>query len=103
MLNFFRRYISPSASQRSKLSVHLIANSKSREATAPDESAAMLGHALLLASRIDLVLTNGSSPTVIRDGYTWRASVPMSAGAIPIKPMAEFMNLSNRLGLEKLD
>lgn len=84
MMNFFETYIDPASATRSKLSVHLLAKG-GRVETNGTISDASCG------------LANKKKAFVIEDVRSFKASLPLTAGASPFKDINEYEDLASKL------
>ncbi|OJJ72712.1 hypothetical protein ASPBRDRAFT_42436 [Aspergillus brasiliensis CBS 101740] len=99
VLDFFNQYIHPSSSTRAKLSIHCIAQASTAEATSVDSAAAVRN-----PETQDAVAVNGHEPSVssakipikIEHVKEWKASLPLSPAATPVKRLAEFEDFGSK-------
>ncbi|PYH38592.1 uncharacterized protein BO87DRAFT_442857 [Aspergillus neoniger CBS 115656] len=104
ILEFFDQYIHPSSSARAKLSIHLIAQTSTRGSAAAGYSAATEENvdASALRRDQDAVTVNGhkrslSPATIPIDNVgKWKASLPLSPAATPVKGLAEFEGFGSK-------
>ncbi|GLA67965.1 insulinase (Peptidase M16) [Aspergillus tubingensis] len=104
ILEFFDQYIHPSSSTRAKLSIHLVARTSTEDSAAAGYSAA--GEESVDASALrenqDAVAVKGHkrsvSPTTvpIDNVGKWKASLPLSPAATPVKGLAEFKGFRSK-------
>ncbi|KAI2864641.1 hypothetical protein CBS12448_2857 [Aspergillus niger] len=100
ILQFFDQHIHPSSPTRAKLAIHLIAQASATADAASGDSAVAVGNpdALGLPETQDAVAANAYEPSVspaiipikIDNVRTWKASLPLSPAAAPVKGRAEF-------------
>jgi hypothetical protein len=103
MLSFFNRYISPSSSERAKLSVHLTARVETRKTSLRDKDyteeassvntfhKAAVMNDIEIGARLDTQgLVSKIHPVRIEDCYAWRATRQFSDGVKPVKNLEEF-------------
>lgn len=107
MIDFYKRLIDPKSPLRSKLAVHLHAQTTSpAEAGVPVVSKAM--ESLGLSKKAGnshaeedypapTVEPNGTTPYVIKDVRNFKAMLQISAGPQPVKHISEFEDLDSKL------
>ena len=93
MIEFFKHYISPNSPHRSKLSVHLLAQSSPR----PTDEEANGTEASGMNGDEEIVPPEQKPTTVIEDVPKWKTSLPVSAGAKPVKDLSEFEETEAKL------
>lgn len=87
MVDFYNTYFLPSSPTRAKLSVHLIAQGSSGDAAAAK------------TADVEAVAVDGkkSEPMIITDVRSFKATLPLSEGARPVKDLVEFEELEPKL------
>jgi insulysin len=101
MLSFFNRYISPSSSERAKLSVHLTARVKTGETPLRDKDYADEASSVSISHK-GQGLASKSHPIRINDCYAWRATRQVSDGVKPVRNLEEFAELERICNLSGL-
>lgn len=101
MLDFYNTHLSPASATRAKAAIHLIAQTSPDEVAADkdsptqqvldgkDESASVTSS--------EALLPQGNEAVVIEDIRAFKASIPLSEGARPVKDLSEFEELEPKL------
>lgn len=76
MVEFFASYISPASIKRSKLSIHLRAQSKPQEPT-PEER-----------------VVDATQPVFIKDVHAFKMGMQVSVGVKPVRNLEEFVEVA---------
>ncbi|XXH05044.1 hypothetical protein Hte_011468 [Hypoxylon texense] len=88
MIEFYSTYIQPTSPTRSKLVVQLIAQSIGSKAKEAEESS---------NGDTTTVYSNGTEPLLIRSVRSYKAGLPVTAGARPIRDLTEFEEIDSKL------
>lgn len=106
MIEFFKHYIHPTSPTRSKLAVHLNAQTPQKEAgtsTVSEKVENVLG---LNKSHVDAedgevvkveAAGNGTTPYIITDVREFKSKLQVSSGPQPVKHISEFEELDAKL------
>jgi insulysin len=107
MIEFYQQYIHPSSPARSKLAIHMAAQSPSSDTSAVEE---VIGKGMkILGLNKDhkdeedgetvSVNTegNGTTPYIITDVREFKSMLQVSAGPQPVKHISEFEDLESKL------
>ncbi|PYH69811.1 uncharacterized protein BO88DRAFT_414297 [Aspergillus vadensis CBS 113365] len=104
ILEFFNQFIYPSSSTRAKLSIHLIAQASNGYSAAVGYSAAgeeNVDASALRRNQDDAAVIEHKRPvspaTIPVDNVRkWKASLPLSPAATPVKGLAEFEGFGSK-------
>jgi len=115
MLDFFNYYLHPSSPSRSKLAIHLIAQSKSVDDSILSKATQVLGLSSKEPDITSLGINkdkkdgedgeiipvkmegNGTKPFVITDVREFKSLLLVSAGPQPVRHISEFEELESKL------
>lgn len=108
MVEFYKRFILPSSPLRSKLAIHLNAQTPSSDLTSGAASVVEKGIKALGLNKdhkdqedgeaIDVKQEgNGTTPYVITDVREFKSKLQVSAGPQPVKHISEFEELDSKL------